>query len=257
MLEEKHSEGIPKYIQLAKILREKILAKEYKPGEQIPTEVVLCGQYNVSRITVREAINKLVQEGFLNRRQGRGTYVMQQKLRRNIAKLYSFSSDMLQMGIQPSSRVLAVTREAADAGVAEKLHLPESSRLVICITRIRMANETPVLLETTMIPDYLCPGLAEKDLSGGSLYKFFTEDYQLVLHHAEETYEAIILSRKDAQLLGYASTRPMPAFALQRVAFLESGAPIEFTRSVGRGDMLTLVITMVTDKADFKRVIEV
>ncbi len=60
MLEEKHSEGIPKYIQLAKILREKILAQEYKPGEQIPTEADLCGKYNVSRITVREAIKTIL-----------------------------------------------------------------------------------------------------------------------------------------------------------------------------------------------------
>ena len=129
MLEEKHSEGIPKYIQLAKILRDKILAQEYRPEEQIPTEADLCKEYNVSRITVREAINKLVQENFLDRRQGRGTYVVHQKLRRNIAKVYSFSSDMRQLGLRPSSRVLSITREQADSAVAEKLHLPGGESL--------------------------------------------------------------------------------------------------------------------------------
>jgi len=256
MLEEKHSEGIPKYVQLAKILREKILAQEYRPDEQIPTEANLCKEYNVSRITVREAINKLVQESLLNRRQGRGTYVVHQKLRRNIAKVYSFSSDMQRLGLRPSSRVLSITRGEADALAAEKLHLPDTNRTVVVIARIRKANETPVLIETTIVPDTLCPGLIEKDLEKGSLYQILTEDYQLVLHHAEETYEAIILSNKDAKLLGCPVNRPMPAFSLQRIAFLESGAPIEFTRSVGRGDMLTLAITMVADKADFKRVID-
>ena len=128
---------------------------------------------------------------------------------------------------------------------------------MVVIARIRKANETAVLIETTTLPEYLCPGLVEKDLEKGSLYQILTEDYQLVLHHAEETYEAIILSNKDAKLLGCPLSRPVPAFSLQRVAFLESGVPIELTRSVGRGDMLTLAITMVADKADFKRVIDV
>ncbi len=256
MLEEKHSEGIPKYIQLANILRDKIAAQQYRPGDRIPAEADLCAEYSVSRITVREAINKLVQESYLNRQQGKGTFVMPQKLRRNIARVYSFSADMREMGIAPSSRVLDVTREEAEDFAAERLRLPDSNRIVVVVKRVRLANDIPVLIETTTVPDFLCPGLADKDLARGSLYQCFAEDYQLKIHHAEETYESIILSRKDAQLLGCAG-RPVAAFSLQRVAYLENGVPVELTRSVGRGDMLTLTVNMVADKADFKRVIGV
>jgi GntR family transcriptional regulator len=250
-------EGIPKYIQIARILRERIQRQEYAPGGQIPTEVELCETYQVSRITVREAINKLVQEGWLDRRQGKGTYVVHQKLRRNIAKVYSFSSDMRQLGMAPRSRVLSLRVEEAPAVIVDRMKLPETNRRVTRITRVRIANDVPVLIETAMIPEYLCPGLVERDFETGSLYRILTEEYRLMPHHAEETYEAIILSKEDAVILERDPAPPQPAFAIQRVTYLENGIPIEYGTSVGRGDLLTLAINMVADKADFQRVIGV
>jgi len=250
-------EGIPKYIQIARILRERIQRQEYAPGVQIPTEIELCEAYQVSRITVREAINKLVQEGWLDRRQGKGTYVVHQKLRRNIAKVYSFSSDMRQLGMAPRSRVLSLRVEEALPEIAEKMKLPAANGRVTRITRVRIANDVPVLIETALIPEYLCAGLALRDLENGSLYRILTEEYRLMPHHAEETYEAIILSREDAVILERDPDVPQPAFAIQRVTFLADGVPVEYGTSVGRGDLLTLAINMVADKADFQRVIGV
>jgi GntR family transcriptional regulator len=250
-------EGIPKYIQIARILRERIQRQEYAPGVQIPTEVELCEAHQVSRITVREAINKLVQEGWLDRRQGKGTYVAHQKLRRNIAKVYSFSSDMRQLGMTPRSRVLSLRVEEAPPAIVDRMKLPETNHRVTRITRVRIANDVPVLVETAVIPEYVCAGLSEKDLENGSLYRILTEEYRLMPHHAEETYEAIIMPREDAVLLGRDPDVPQPAFAIQRVTFLAEGTPIEYCTSVGRGDLLTLAINMMADKADFQRVIGV
>ena len=257
VLDGRSGEGVPKYFQIARILRERIQRQEYAPGEQIPTEAELCETYEVSRITVREAINKLVQEGYLDRRQGKGTYVVHQKLRRNIAKVYSFSSDMRQLGLEPRSRILDLRVEEAPPEVARRMMLPETNRRVTRITRLRIANDVPVLIETAMIPEYLCAGLADRDLATGSLYRILTEEYRLMPHHAEETYEAIILSREDAVTLERDPDVPQPAFAIQRMTYLESGVPVEYGTSVGRGDLLTLAINMVADKADFQRVIGV
>jgi GntR family transcriptional regulator len=257
VLDGRSGEGIPKYFQIARILREKIQSQEYAPGGQIPTEVELCETYQVSRITVREAINKLVQEGWLDRRQGKGTYVVHQKLRRNIAKVYSFSSDMRQLGLEPRSRILDLRVEEASPEIVRKMKLPETNHRVTRITRVRIANDVPILVETAMIPEYLCAGLADHDLAGGSLYRILTEEYRLMPHHAEETYEAIILSREDAVVLERDPKVPHPAFAIQRMTFLADGVPMEFGTSVGRGDLLTLAINMVADKADFQRVIDV
>jgi GntR family transcriptional regulator len=253
---DRESEGIPKYIQLAKILRDKIARQEYKAEQQIPTESELCDQYKVSRITVRQAINRLVQENYLDRRQGRGTYVVHQKLRRNIAKVYSFTHDMVSLGLKPSSHTLELEVQEADPELAEKMRLPENNRLMTKIRRVRLANGTPILVETSLIPEFLCPGLATKDLEKGSLYQILTEEYRVLPHHAEETYESIIMSKKDAEILECGTGRPRPAFSIQRITYLENGAPIELTRSVGRGDLLTLAINMVADKADFQRIVE-
>lgn len=250
-------EGIPKYIQLARIIRDRIVQQVYKPGEQIPTEAELGSEHDVSRITVREALNRLVKEGWLVRRQGKGTYVAHQKLLRNVAKVYSFSTDMRRMGLEPRSQVISVAVEEADGNLAEQLLLPPANHRVTRIKRVRIANEVPILVETATVPEYLCPGLTDKALEEDSLYRIFAEDYQLVPHHAEETYEAVILGREDSLLLARDPDTPQPAFLIQRTTYLESGMIIELGSSVGRGDMLTLSITMVAEKADFQRVFDV
>ena len=256
-LVDKSSEGIPKYFQLAKIIKDRIERQEYKGEEQIPSEAELCSTFQVSRITVREAINRLVAEGYLERRQGKGTYVAHQKLRRNIARIYSFSSDMKHLGLEPSSRMLSFSIDGADPEATELLKLPDNNRRVIRISRLRLANKIPVLKETTLIPEYLCANLEEGELEAGSLYKILTERYGFVLDHAEETYEAIIMPEEDVLLFGLDPSQPTSAFAIKNVTYLDNGTPIERTTSVGRGDLLTLVINMVSNEADFKRVIGV
>ncbi len=247
------SEGVPKYIQLGRILREKIARQDYRPGDRIPSEAALGDAYRVSRITVRQAVDRLVREGLLARRQGLGTYVLAQKLRRNISRVYTFTSDMQNMGLKPSSRVLELVVEEADEETALSLQLPSVNRRVTRLSRVRLANGTPILRETTLVPEHLCPGLVEKDFSKASLYRILAEEYRLLPHHAEETYEAIMLRRRDAELLECPSHGNQPAFAIQRLTFLVSGLPIELTRSVGRGDRLTLAVNMTSDQADIQR----
>jgi DNA-binding GntR family transcriptional regulator len=250
------SEGVPKYVQLARILRDKITSKEYGVGERIPTESALGETYRVSRITVRQAIDKLVRDSFLDRRQGLGTFVLPQKLRRNIAKVYSFTSDMVEMGLEPGSRVLSLAIEEADEQDARSLQLPAGNRRVTRLSRVRMANNAPILRETTLIPEYLCPGLVDRDFAKTSLYRVLTEERGLLPHHAEETYEAVVLSRQDAALLGCPQRGAQPAFAIQRLTYLENGIPVELTRSVGRGDRITLAISMTSAQADVRRRVE-
>ena len=249
-------DGVPKYVQLAQIVREKITRRQYKAGDRIPTEAELGDTYRMSRITVRQAIDRLVRDGLLERHQGRGTYVLPQKLKRNIANVYSFTSDMHQLGLKPSSRVLALTAEEASAADALSLQLPAGNRRVTRLARVRMVNGLPILLETTLIPEYLCPDLVGKDFSNASLYRILTAERRLMPHHAEETYEAIILKRREAELLECSSRGAQPAFAIQRLTYLENGLPIELTRSVGRGDRLTLAINMTSEQADIRRRVE-
>lgn len=256
MIRAKHSEGIPKYIQLAKVLREKIVTQEYGPGQKIPTETELCEQYSVSRVTVREAIDRLVQENLLYREQGKGTYVMPQKLKRNITKIYSFSYDMVRLGLKPSSTLFESVLIDADPILAEKLKLPASNKKVTKIVRLRRANGIPVLLEHTFIPDFLCPGLWNNDFGSASLYQILSDTYHLTFEHAEESYEAIILSSEEARILECEPIEGQPGMSIDRITYLEHMIPVEYTHSTGRGDRLSLTVDMVADRTDFQRKID-
>lgn len=255
MLEAKNTSGIPLYFQLRNILRERILSGEFKADERIPPEVELCRQYGVSRITVRKAIEALVQEELLYTRQGKGTFVTQQKLRRRLPRLYSFSEDMRELGLNPSSSVVEIRIEVASVQDSAILKLPEYDQKVFKILRVRRVNKEPVLLESTRIPHFLCPQLLSANLEEDSLYRVLREDHGLVLHDAEETYEAAIIRADEAKLLE--TKRNQAVFHIQRVANLSDGTPFEITRSVARGDHMQFSLHLVSNHAEFRRRVDV
>ncbi|MGQ9621842.1 MAG: GntR family transcriptional regulator [Candidatus Caldatribacteriaceae bacterium] len=247
--------GVPLYQQLKNILKGQILSGVLKPGDKIPPETDLCTKYGVSRITVRQAIHSLVEEGFLYRKQGKGTFVTSPKLRRRLPKLYSFTEDMLELGLRPSSKVLACEVVVADRKTKEILKLPPGEERVNRVVRVRCANDEPILIETTFIPLYLCPGLIEEDLEKGSLYALLRDKYSLLLDHAYETYEVGKVRKEEAQHLKCRAG--LPAFVIERVTYLRNEIPVELTKSVARGDRLRFTVLLVADQAQIRREVEV
>ncbi|MGQ9746766.1 MAG: GntR family transcriptional regulator [Candidatus Caldatribacteriaceae bacterium] len=246
--------SIPLYQQLKSILKKQILDGVLKPGDRVPTEVELCKTYGVSQMTVRQAIRRLVEEGYLYRKQGKGTFVTSLKLRRRLPKLYSFSEDMVELGLQPSSKILEKTIIQADDNLADVLRLPFSDRSVNRLVRVRLANGEPILIEKTFIPVYLCPNLLQEDLETGSLYAILRGKYGLLLNHAYETYEVGKVRKEEAINL---DCRPgLPAFVIERFTYLSNGVPVELTRSVARGDRLRFTVKLVADQAQIRREIE-
>lgn len=247
----KENTGIPLYVQVVAELRAKISDGDYLPGAKIPPEFQLCEEFGVSRITIRRAVKTLVDERLLYTKQGKGTYVHAVKIGRRLPRLYSFSEDMRELGSEPSSRILEQTLAEADDETAALMDLPASDRLVNRISRVRMANKIPVLIETTFIPHYLCPDMLEERFDHKSLYRTLTERYRLELERAEETYEVRMLTSAEAKELG--CKRSQPAFSIQRLAFQKGGGVVELTRSVGRGDLLRFSIQLITHEMRFSR----
>ncbi len=255
MLESKTTSGVPLYFQLRNILRDRIINGEFKADERIPPEIELCRRYGVSRITVRKAIEALVQEELIYTRQGKGTFVTPQKLRRRLPRLYSFTEDIRELGLQPSSSIVELRIENATPQDAATLKLPEHDRNIFKIVRIRRVNDEPVLLEATQIPHFLCPELLSADLEKDSLYRVLREDYGLILHDAEESYEAAIIRVEEAKLLE--SKRNQAVFHIQRIANLADATPFELTRSVARGDYMQFTLHLVSNQAEFRRRVDV
>lgn len=241
----------PLYIQLREIIEKEITQGVYKKGEQIPPENELCKKYGVSKITVRQAIDGLVQNKLLYKIQGKGTFIRENKIKRFLPKLYSFSEDMRELGLSPSSRVLYKKVEEADEKVKTTLKLPNNDSRINKLVRVRLANGKPILIEKTVVPHYLCPELLKNDLAKDSLYRILVEDFEFMLEWAEESYEASMIEAGEAKELQCEDDQPV--FRISRITYLKTGEPIELTHSVARGDRMHFSLQLVTDNIPLRR----
>ena len=221
---------IPLYEQLLSYLRLMIQIGQLKPGDRLIPENELCTILQVSRTTVRQAMDQLVSDGLIVRYKGRGSFVASPKMKRPIHYLYNFTENIRELGATPSSLVLSAQVEIADEALIRQLELPVGQAQVFHLVRIRCANETPVLLEDTYIPYYLCQGIETTDFSHHSLYQTLEETYQLKLYHATETIEAILMGATDADKLQCCAG--IPGYRITRCSQLESGHPFEYTSSI-------------------------
>ena len=141
---------IPLYLQMKELIKSAILSREYKNGEQLPTEPELGEKYGVSRITVRKAVEELCREGFLVKKQGKGTFVKQRKIQRKMEHLLSFTQACESNGMVPSTSVLKRQQTALEPWIAEEFQL-ESGMPMVMIQRLRKADGTPVMLERSLL----------------------------------------------------------------------------------------------------------
>lgn len=226
------SSPIPIYHQLEAYLKEQIENSSLHADEMIPSEREFAERFQISRMTVRQAINNLVSDGYLYRQKGRGTFVSKQKVEQALEGLTGFTEDMLERGMKPSSRLLSFNTIASGSIVAHQLQVAEKD-LVYEISRVRLADGIPMALETTYIPVALVPGLTE-DNSNHSLYKYIENQLSLKISEATQEIEAAIARRPEADQLDIVTGAPV--LLIMRTACLQDGTPFEFVKSVYRAD---------------------
>ncbi len=224
---------VPLHAQIAEALRIRIQNDEFKEKENLPSERELAEQFVVSRMTVRQALQKLRLEGLIYHERGVGTFVNNRKIDVHTRNLNGFSEEMLSLGLKPSSRVLTLQRELATDDVMENLQLGAGAE-VVHLERLRLADGEAMAFEQTFLPAYLFPKLEEFDLTKNSLYQVLTENYDLEMHHAEEILEAKAASRFVAKQLGIRAGAPV--LVVHRVVFSESNQPIESAHTTYRAD---------------------
>lgn len=224
---------IPLHHQVFRDLSSALDGGEWRPGERMPTERELAARYGCSLITVRHALGELVREGRIERTRGRGTFVLQPRIDRDIAGAMSFTEEMQRRGLDPATKVVTARIETAGETVASGLDLPVDAP-VVYLERVRMGGGEPLLLEQARLPAERFPGLLAYDFERRSLYDVLDERYGTRIVRARETVEPVMLRRREAQLLQL----PTRALALQinGVAIASDGAPVEVARSFVRGD---------------------
>lgn len=233
---------IPLYKQLKSLVLESIRTGALKPDDQLLAESELARQYEVSKATVRQALDELEREGILYRIQGRGTFVARARVDLGPSYLDSFTVQMEALGRRPSSHVLEQMVLDAEGEVAERLSVRDGSA-VFRLKRLRLADGEPMGLQVSHIPLELAPDLEKRDFrKEGSLYAVLEKDYGLIPARALETHSAVILEPDEADLL--LTAHGAAALASRRLTLLVSGRPMELVFSWMRGDRYRVVLEL-------------
>lgn len=232
---------VPKYHQLKEIIRDGIEKDELHAGAAIPPERELCERYGVSRMTARQAVMELVNEGLLYRVQGLGTFVAEPKLGQGAGRLTGFTQDMRERGMKTTSEVLDLGTEKAGPVVARKLGIEPGDRIVR-VRRVRNADGKPMALENSHLLYEVANGILGADLSAGSLYEELGKAGVRVAA-AEQSYEAVLVNEAESEHLSVPVGSP--GMLIERVTFDARDRPFEYVKSVYRGDRYR-VITRLT-----------
>jgi GntR family transcriptional regulator len=213
------------------------LVEKLEVGVAIPSERQLSKDLAVSRLTVRAALDELVREGYLVRRRGAGTFVSEPKIAQELT-MTSFTEDMRRRGMRPSSRTLELRVVPAGARLGRVLHVSPSERILIA-SRLRLADEETMAIETLHVREALVPGLSRRDLEGSSFYELLRERYGIEIVGGLQTIEPTVTNEEESAALGV----PLhsPAFLFERVTRAASGETVEYVRSIYRGDRYRLV----------------
>jgi GntR family transcriptional regulator len=224
---------IPLHHQVFRDLKSALDAGEWRPGDRMPTERELATRYGCSLITVRHALGELVREGRIERTRGRGTFVLQPRIDRDIAGAMSFSEEMQRRGLDPATKVVTGRIEPAGEAVAGSLGIAADAP-VVYLERVRLGSGEPLLLEQARLPAERFPGLLAFDFEHRSLYDILSERYATRIVRAREAVEPVVLKRREAELLNL-PTRSL-ALQIDGVAFAADGSAVEAARSFVRGD---------------------
>jgi GntR family transcriptional regulator len=231
---------VPLYSQVKELLRERIAMQRDEQHDQLPSERELARDLGVSRMTVRQAVRELIAEGAIYTAPGRGTFVSAGDVTQQLGGLTSFSQEMTQRGLVPSSRTLESV-VTTDPEVAEHLDLRPDEPL-IRIRRLRLASDEPMAVETTHLPQALCAGVENIDLERASLYEVMQSTFRLRLGAATQRITA---QSADAWVAGMLGLEPGDAvLVMERTTLLEDGRPVEFVRSWYRGDRYHLIVRL-------------
>ncbi|GEK29478.1 GntR family transcriptional regulator [Furfurilactobacillus siliginis] len=217
----------PIYIQIHNRLRKTVEDGQWQIGDKIPSERELAVQFGVSRMTLRQAVQTLVEEGLLERRVGAGTYVANRKVQERMSGVTSFTELMEQAGKVPSSRTVSYHITTPSLSESEKLQLT-SDEQVLRMERIRFGNDEPICFEVATVPERLIRKFSKEDVTN-SLYRVLEDEAGLKVGHAQQTVSAMTASERVSEYLNI--KRNDPLLRLRQLSFLDDGTPFEYVRT--------------------------
>ncbi|MBZ9818336.1 GntR family transcriptional regulator [Mesorhizobium sp. CA4] len=236
MLKESSQSGAPLYLQLRRSIEEAVNRGLIGPGDALPSERDIASKADISRVTVRKAVQDLVKGGILVQRHGSGTFVAprMERVEQSLSRLTSFTEDMARRGMNVRSVWLDRGLYAPSPDEMMVLGL-SSTELVARVARLRIANDTPLAIERAALSASVLP---DPEAIGSSLYAALGMTGNRPVR-AVQRISATNLGDGDARLLEVPAG--VAGLQIERISYLASGKVIEFTRSVYRGDAYDFV----------------
>lgn len=227
----------PLHQQMEELIRENLDRGEWLPGSPIPSENELSQENGISRMTARNVITKLVQEGLLFRIPGKGTFVSEQKIEAKSLSYKGIREQLEQMGYEVSTQLISARVSKGKKDVHSKLNLVDDAKVVV-IRRLRSIKNQPLSVHTSYIPVALAPKLETLNLVDEQLCSILSKEYGLIRNRTYEELESIAATQEEADLLGVPVGHPL--LLLQDTIVDQDGTPFEYAKVVFRGDKIKL-----------------
>ncbi len=216
---------MPKYIRIRDWLMDRILSAGFAHGDKLPSESDLVRQFDVSRVTVRQALAALRADGIIESRQGKGWFLRRVRAVQNLGRLQGFGEMLAPMGVDARSEVLDLTERAAPAAVSSAFGLPDGSN-VVRIARLRLAGGRVMSYDLSYFPPDIGRRLLEQDLARQDIFVLLERALGMQLGFADVTIEVAPAEDDPARRLGVAAATPI--FKLTRLTHDRRGFPIDF-----------------------------
>lgn len=226
------------YLRVETVLASEIADRTLKVGDQLPTEDSLITRFEVSRITVRRAIQNLVSRGLVEIRRGKGTFVAAPKLTQELTELSGFVEDMCAVGRKPTARVLGKEIVTADTTVASHLALTKGER-VVRIRRVRLADGVPISFDETYLPLEIGKKIITNNLKVEPIFSLLERKYDIPLLEAEYKLEAVAAEADVAAAL--LVKQGCPIFRIERTSYSTGNRPVDYEKLHYRGDLVRFV----------------
>jgi GntR family transcriptional regulator len=220
--------GIPRYLQIADAIRRDLKSE----GERIPSEHALCAKFRVSRPTIRQALDVLVQEGRLYRHAGRGTFATAANGNDRRLRVIGSIDDMMALGDETWFKLISREMAPVPANIAHALRLPPGSS-AFRIYGVRHAESGPFQHTTVWLPPALGLALASDDISKTSMLGLIERHLNTSIKFMEQTVDAALAPRSVAELLQLRARTPLLLF--ERIYFLANGEPVSYTLAYQTG----------------------
>ena len=231
----------PLYYIVKEDIKKQIDRQELNPGDYILTEGELCNLYNVSRVTVRRAVEELIAEGVLQREHGKTASVVNKSIPRSLNRLGGLHEELTKAGIKCSSYILNSEEIEADEKLAQKMGL-ELNNPLIRFERLRYADGYPLCHQTAYINKALCPDLDVKSLNNNSLYEIIEQKYNLQIDYATQIITSALSSYKVTALLELPERTCM--VSIKRLTYLKDNTCIEYSENQYVGSRYNLSMTL-------------